>query len=102
MSIRVIVITIVVVLGVAFLLPSNPYTDVITKPVSNIVKKARSYFTDELDIPLPSEETAVYKWQDKDGKWQFSNTKPPKEIESTVKIYKNDENIVPATEIEKK
>lgn len=94
-----ILIIIVVLIGVAFLIPSNPYTDKFTAPTIKSVKKVYSYFDDKIDIPidLPAETTTVHKWQDKDGNWHFSNTEPPKGVDSKSKIYKDDDiNVMPA------
>jgi hypothetical protein len=97
-----ILIIIVVLIGIAFLIPSNLYTDKFTAPTKKSIKKTFSYFDDKVglpDIDLPTETTTVHKWQDKDGVWHFSNTEPPKGIESKSKTYKDDVNIVPATKI---
>ena len=96
MTLRTTFIVIIMIIGLVFFLPSNPYTDIITKPIVKIVKKASSYFSDELNIPMPEKETKVYKWQDQNGEWHFSNTPPPEGIVSQSKTYKNDDNIVPA------
>ena len=98
--VKFIFIFIVVLIGIAFLIPSNPYTDRFTAPTIKSVKKVYSYFDDKVDLPdikLPAESTTVHKWQDKDGNWHFSNTEPPKEVGSESKIYKDDVNIMPAT-----
>ncbi|WP_455198698.1 DUF4124 domain-containing protein [Kaarinaea lacus] len=100
MTPRNILIAIVVIIGLAFLLPSNSYTDPVTKPVIKVIKKISSYFGSELDIPMPVEETRVYKWQDENGEWHFSNTPPPKNVDSESKIYKSDDNVVPAPEVD--
>jgi hypothetical protein len=95
-------IIIVVLIGIAFLIPFNPYTDFFTAPTKKGIKKTYSYFDDKVDLPdvdFPAETTTVHKWQDKDGNWHFSNTEPPKGVESKSKTYKDDVNIVPATKI---
>lgn len=96
MSLRTILIIVVVIFGLAFLLPSNPYTDVLTRPVLKTVKKVGSFFDEELDVSIPAKETKVYKWQDEEGNWHFSNTEPPKNVGSESKVYKDDVNVVPA------
>lgn len=100
MSFRKIIIAIIVIIGLAFLVPSNPYTDPITKPIIKAVKKMTSSVSDEIDIPMPVEETKVYKWQDETGEWHFSNTPPPKDVKSQSKIYRSDDNVVPAPKVE--
>lgn len=101
MSRRTIIIAIIVLAGLVFLVPSNPYTDPVTKPVVKMIKGLGSYFNDDLKIKLPAEETKVYKWQDEKGDWHFSNTEPPKNVDSESKIYKSDDNVVPATKTDK-
>ena len=39
--------------------------------------------------------TTVYKWKDKDGNWQFSNTRPENVPDAEVKQFRSDENILP-------
>lgn len=92
-------IAIVVLIGIAFIIPSNSYTDWFTEPTKKSIKKVYSYFDDKVDLPvdLPSETTTVHKWQDKDGNWHFSNTTPPKGVDSKSKVYKDDVNLMPAT-----
>lgn len=46
--------------------------------------------------PEPATETAVYKWQDKNGEWHFSNQPPPEGAAASVSIYRSDVNIVSA------
>lgn len=40
--------------------------------------------------------TTVYKWQDKNGDWQFSNTKPANVADAEIKQFRSDENILPS------
>ncbi|MCK4586280.1 MAG: DUF4124 domain-containing protein [Gammaproteobacteria bacterium] len=95
-------IIIAVLIGIAFIIPSNPYTDKIVGPTKKSVKKTFNYLDDKVDLPdidLPAETTTVHKWQDKDGNWHFTNTEPPKGADSKSKIYKDDVNVMPAPEI---
>jgi len=39
--------------------------------------------------------TTVYKWKDKDGNWQFSNTRPENVPDAEIKKFRSDENILP-------
>ena len=100
MKLRIIIIAVILILGLIFLVPSNPYTNPVTKPIVKAIKKVSSYFNEDLDIPAPVEETKVYKWQDETGEWHFSNSPPPKDVHSQSKIYKSDENIVPAPKVD--
>lgn len=103
MSRRTIIIILIIIGtgGLVFLVPPNPYTDPVAKPVRKLIKSLGSQVSNDLDIPMPAEETKVYKWQDKKGDWHFSNTEPPSNVDSESKIYKSDENVVPAIKTEK-
>jgi hypothetical protein len=104
MFLRLLII-IVVLIGIAFLIPSNPYTDRFTAPTIKSIKKTFSYVDEKVDLPdvdFPAETTTVHKWQDKNGKWHFSNTEPPKGANSKSKVYKDDVNIMPAIKTEEK
>jgi len=93
-------IFIIALIGIAFLIPSNPYTDRFTAPTIKSIKKTFSYVDGKVDLPdmgLPTETTTVHKWQDEDGKWHFNNTEPPKGVDSKSTTYKDDVNIMPAT-----
>lgn len=98
MAIRVLIIIAIVLVGAAFVVPSNPYTDKITTPAIKGIKKVYSYFDDKVGLPdvdLPVETTTVHKWQDKDGNWHFSNTEAPKGVTSETKTYTDDTNVMP-------
>ena len=45
-----------------------------------------------IDTP---EVTRVYRWQDAQGKWHITDSKPSKGTKFTVQSYRSDENIVP-------
>ncbi len=40
--------------------------------------------------------TTVYRWQDKAGEWQFSNTKPEHIPDAEIQLFRSDANVVPA------
>ena len=103
MSKRIVIIAIFIMLGLVFIVPSNPYSDKITIPVIKGIKKVYSYFDDKVGLPkvdMPPEKTTVKKWQDKDGNWHFSNTETPAGIKSETLIYTDDVNVMPATKTE--
>ena len=58
-----------------------------TNTVSNAIK------LDKADKPVT---TTVYKWQDADGNWQFSNTKPASVPDAEAKQFRSDENVLPS------
>ena len=39
--------------------------------------------------------TTVYKWKDKDGNWQYSNSRPENVPDAEIKQFRSDENILP-------
>lgn len=45
---------------------------------------------------LPPNETAVYKWKDAAGNWQYTDTPPEGDIPYTVVRVPNDANVMPA------
>jgi len=105
MSLRTIIVILILIIGAAFLIPSNPYTDVITKPIIHGLGKVSSYLNNKKDLPVklptPVEQSKVYKWQDKEGKWHFTNTKPPEDVATQSEIYRSDTNVIPAIKPEK-
>lgn len=46
--------------------------------------------------PEKPAETLVYKWQDKNGEWHFSNQPPPEGVASNVTTYRSDVNVMQA------
>lgn len=100
MSVRKIIVLIILLTGILFLIPYNPYTDIITRPVIRGLAQVSSYLNDEnklpVKVPVPVEKSKVYKWQDKEGKWHFSNTEPPKDVDAQAEIYSSDTNVMPA------
>jgi hypothetical protein len=104
MSLRKIIIFVIVLIGVLFLIPTNPYTDVITKPIISGFGKVSAYLNDNKGLPvkLPTlveknkvKKSKVYKWQDKEGNWHFSSTKPPKDVTAETEEYRDDTNVIP-------
>lgn len=43
--------------------------------------------------------TTVYKWKNKKGEWQFSNTKPQNVPNAQIQLFRSDENVVPSIQI---
>lgn len=73
-----------VVVGGGYALYQNPET--------------RAYLDRESDKILPQSvtHTTVYRWQDKKGQWQVSNTPPPAGIKYETNTYRKDTNIIPS------
>ena len=87
-----IVLIIVLVAGAFFLAPDNPDDD--SPALLQGLSQIRS-MTEGLG-DAESNTTTVYKWQDADGEWHFSNTPPPQGIASQVQTYRTDTNVIQA------
>jgi len=85
-----IVLIIVLVAGAFFLAPDSPDSPALLQGLSQI----RS-MTEGLD-DAESKTTTVYKWQDADGEWHFSNNPPPQGVASQVQTYRADTNVIQA------
>lgn len=87
-----IVLIIVLVAGAFFLAPDNP--DDGSPALLQGLSKIRS-MAEELDN-TDGKTTIVYKWQDADGEWHFSNIPPPEGVASQVQTYRADTNVIQA------
>jgi len=59
---------------------------------------ARSYIKQESEKVLPKTvtHTTVYRWKDKQGQWQITNTPPGKGIKYEIVEYRKDTNVIPS------
>jgi hypothetical protein len=59
---------------------------------------ARDYFKQQSETVLPKTvtHTTVYKWKDKQGHWQITNTPPPEGIKYETVEYRKDTNVIPS------
>ena len=57
-------------------------------------ERVRHWFRDSGLVETP-EVTRVYRWQDAQGRWHITDTRPPAGTPFTVQSYRSDENIVP-------
>ncbi len=87
-----IVLIIVLVAGAFFLAPDNPNdgSPALLQGLSQIRSMAERLGDEE------SHTTTVYKWQDADGEWHFSNTPPPQGVASQIQTYRADTNVIQA------
>ncbi len=92
-----IVLIIVLVAGAFFLAPQN--ADDTGPALLQGLSQIRS-MTETLD-DTDSKTTTVYKWQDADGEWHFSNTPPPPGVASQVQTYRADTNVIQAPQTPK-
>ncbi|NOX75241.1 MAG: hypothetical protein GXP17_01180 [Gammaproteobacteria bacterium] len=98
MFIRLLIIVLIVLIGAAALSHLNPSTSKSVQPLVDGLSTIRSYMDDtskNSGPPAPGGDNrdsgkTVYKWQDAQGAWQFSNSPPPKGTASSVKIYRTD------------
>ncbi|HEB93020.1 MAG TPA: DUF4124 domain-containing protein [Gammaproteobacteria bacterium] len=93
-----IVLIIVLVAGAFFLAPDNPDdgSPALLQGLSQIRSMAEGLGDEE------SHTTTVYKWQDADGEWHFSNTPPAQGIASQVQTYRADTNVIQAPQQQQK
>jgi len=88
-----IILIIVLIAGAFFLAPENPGdgNPALLQGLSQIRSLAEEAGEEE-----PKSAT-IYKWQDANGEWHFSNTPPPAGVASQVKTYRTDANVIQAT-----
>lgn len=103
---RLLIVILIVVVGAAALSQLNPSAEKSTNPIINGLAAVQSWFRGA-SAPKQSgneKETTVYKWQDAEGAWQFSNQPPPAGVASSVTTYRSDTNITqpPPAPVEKK
>ena len=91
-----IILIIVLIAGAFFLAPDNP--DDGSPALMQGLSQIRS-MTEGTDDEKTT--TTVYKWQDADGEWHFSNTPPPQGVASQVQTYRSDTNTIPAAQRDK-
>ena len=60
--------------------------------VSTVSTKVKSSLPTE---PPTNVKTKVYKWQDAQGHWQFSNTPPKTQAKVATQTYNSNENVIP-------
>jgi len=87
-----IILIIALVAGAFFLAPDNPDdgSPALLQGLSQIRNMTEGLGDAE------SKTTTVYKWQDADGEWHFSNTPPPQGVASQVQTYRADTNVIQA------
>jgi len=93
MFLRLLIIFIIVAIAGAVFYNYNRSDDD-TSPLLRGLAKVRSLAKEA--APEPPVETAVYKWQDKNGEWHFSNQPPPEGVAADVTVYRSDVNVTPA------
>lgn len=111
MMIRILIIILIVLVGAAALTTLNPSAKKTLNPImkglmtvrSNIdswIRGSETMLDSAAKDPLAATENAidknvtqVYKWQDANGEWHFSNEPPPAGIKGSVESYRNDVNI---------
>lgn len=104
MMIRILIIILIVLVGAAALTTLNPSSEATTNPLLKGLSSVRGWFSggSAPKLPMPAttdkdtNETRVYKWQDANGEWHFSNTPPPDGVKSSVETYRSDVNITQA------
>jgi hypothetical protein len=104
---RILIIVLFVLIGAAALTELNPGSEQTSNPIMKGLGVVRGWFDNSSHLikALPStekpHETTVYKWQDKNGGWHFSNAVPADDINSSVQTYRSDINITQPTQLPK-
>jgi hypothetical protein len=97
MMIRILIVILIMLVGAAALTSLNPQADKTTNPILKGLANVRSWFNRSDNIAnIPQKTTKVYKWQDKNGAWHFSNQPPPEGVASKVVTYRSDTNVTQA------
>lgn len=97
MMIRILIVILIMLVGAAALTELNPQADKSTNPILRGLANVRSWFSHSEQLADSRKKTTkVYKWQDKDGAWHFSNQPPPKGVASKVVTYRSDSNLTQA------
>jgi hypothetical protein len=93
MFVRLLIILLIAAIAAAILYGLNPYGG---KPSLSLPKMPNvpSLGSDN-DKNTPS-VTTVYKWQDENGEWHFSNQPPPEGVARKVITYRSDANVIQA------
>ena len=68
-----------------------------TASVAAVTAKVKSSLPSE---PPTNVTTKVYKWQDAQGHWQFSNAPPKTQVKVATQTYHSNENIIPRLTLE--
>ena len=63
-----------------------------TASVSAVSNKVKSSLPTE---PPTNVKTKVYKWQDAQGRWQYSNEAPKTQAKVSTQTYNSNENVIP-------
>lgn len=91
MFFRLLIIFIIVAIAGAVFYGLNPSGDN-SAPLLRGLGKVKS-LTQQATPEAPV-ETVVYKWQDKNGEWHFSNHPPPEGAAASTTTYRSDINVV--------
>lgn len=92
MFFRLLIIFIILAIAGAVFYGLNPSDDNSASPLLRGLGKVKS-LTQQATSEAPV-ETVVYKWQDKNGEWHFSNHPPPEGTVGSITTYRSDINVV--------
>ncbi|WP_455204199.1 hypothetical protein [Kaarinaea lacus] len=75
----------------------DPFDVGIATRASTLRQQIQQWITSPIDTFTQQEaETPIYKFQQPDGSWAFTNKPPPHETARPVQIYRSDTNVIPA------
>jgi hypothetical protein len=89
MFVRLLIIFLIAAIAAAVLYSLNPFGDKLSLSLPEL-PDTPSLDTDDEKARV----TKVYKWQDKDGEWHFSNHPPAEGVARKVIIYRSDTNVI--------
>ena len=103
MWVRRLLIIALILVAAASLSYLNPAAEQSMAPLQKATAVLRSLFSSSSDLegsdkpdPTQGSTTRVYKWQDADGNWQFSNQPPAEGVASSSRVYRSDTNVTQA------
>jgi hypothetical protein len=90
MFVRLLIILLIAAIAAAILYGLNPYGGQTSLSLPKL-PDVPSLSDDEKKAPSV---TTVYKWQDENGEWHFSNQPPPEGVARKVITYRSDANVI--------
>lgn len=94
MFLRLLIIFIIAAVAIAVLYGLNPYGGENSLKMPKLGMPEIPGLSKDDGKEKQSGSTTVYKWQDQNGEWQFSNQPPPEGVASKVITYRSDTNVI--------
>lgn len=97
MFVRLLIILIIAAVAAAVLYGLNPYGGETSLKMPKLGIPEIPGLAKEEAEEKKAGTTTVYKWQDKNGEWHFSNQPPAEGVASKVITYRSDTNVIQST-----